>query len=242
MSFATWLPAALRAEGLRVVEVSGWETRSTWDSGLNFIDGVVIHHTGPWNIASIVSILVNGRSDLAGPLSQLGLAPDGTVYVVAAGRANHNGFGTYVPGWAWGNASIGVEMFNNGTTEPWPQAQWDAAVRVATAILRHLGLDAHHTAGHKETDPRRKPDPSRWDMDAFRVAVARRLSLPPDQEDDEMPSIEELRQLQQEDHDWWTAEHNRLQKDQSSRLATINSTLKAIRDYLKARFGATSDA
>jgi peptidoglycan hydrolase-like protein with peptidoglycan-binding domain len=117
---------------------------------------------------------VNGRSDLAGPLAQLGLGRDGTYYIIAAGRANHAGAGSW-QGITTGNTSfIGIEGENAGTPDDaWPEVQMDAYRRGVAAILKHVGRGAEFCAGHKEyaLPKGRKPDPL-FDMDVFRAAVA----------------------------------------------------------------------
>jgi len=173
MSFAlTWLPSVLEAAGLKVALVPGWETRGRAEMGKVF--GVICHHTaGPLkgNMPSLRT-LVEGRSDLAGPLSQLGLGRDGTWYVIAAGRCNHAGEGSW-KGLVNGNSNfIGVEAENTGlTNDPWPEVQLLAYKRGVAALLAHVGQPADFCAGHKEYAPRRKSDPS-FDMVAFRGDVA----------------------------------------------------------------------
>lgn len=170
---ATWLADVLRAEGLRVLETPGWRNRET-RPGFN-PEGLICHHTatGPaWENQAVRNLLRDGRSDLSGPLSQLGLERDGLFVCIAAGRCNHNGFGR------WGNDSIGIEAYNNGTGEPWPAVQLDAYQRGAAAICRHLGWSQFRVLAHRESDPGRKIDPTGIDMDAFRRAVAALLTQP----------------------------------------------------------------
>ena len=168
-----WLPAVLRDAGLKVAPVDGWESRGRGEMGE--LAGVMCHHTAttaPGNMPSLRT-LIDGRPDLAGPLSQLGLGRDGTFYVVAAGRCNHAGVGTWA-GVSTGNSSfIGIEAENDGVGEPWPLVQMDAYARGVAAILAHLGFGADACAGHKEyaLPTGRKDDPS-FDMDAFRSTVA----------------------------------------------------------------------
>jgi N-acetyl-anhydromuramyl-L-alanine amidase AmpD len=119
--------------------------------------------------------LIQGRSDLSGPLAQLGLGRDGTYYVVAAGRCYHAGKGIW-KGVTTGNSSfIGIEAENTGLADdsPWPDVQMDAYQRGVAAILKRIGRTADFCAGHKEyaLPPKRKDDPS-FDMIAFRSAVA----------------------------------------------------------------------
>jgi peptidoglycan hydrolase-like protein with peptidoglycan-binding domain len=187
MNFSlTWLPTVLEAAGLKVALVDGWETRGRGDVGSTF--GIICHHTaGPknGNMPSL-STLINGRADLPGPLSQLGLGRDGTFYVIAAGRCNHAGSGIW-KGLSNGNTNfIGIEAENTGLLNdiPWPAVQLDAYQRGAAAILLHIGRGAEFCAGHKEyaLPLGRKNDPC-FDMNVFRSAVAGFLSgttpLPP---------------------------------------------------------------
>ena len=180
MAFSlTWLPDVLRAAGLQVAPVEGWQNRGRGDVGRIF--GVICHHTaGPrnGNMPSL-NTLINGRSDLPGPLAQLGLGRDGTYYVIAAGRCNHAGAGSW-QGITTGNTNyIGIEAENTGLTNdsPWPAAQMDAYHRGVAAILTHLHQGVQFCAGHKEyaLPPRRKSDPD-FDMNTFRAAVAAIMS------------------------------------------------------------------
>lgn len=170
----TWMPSVLLEAGLKVGKVEGWDQRGRSEMGK--VAGVMCHHTaGPMkgNMPSL-NTLIQGRSDLPGPLSQLGLGRDGAFYVIAAGRCNHAGKGTW-QGVATGNSSfIGIEAENAGTlADPWPEVQMDAYRRGVAAILRHLGKNADACAGHKEyaLPHGRKPDPN-FDMAAFRSGVA----------------------------------------------------------------------
>lgn len=171
----SWLADVLRAAGLQVIEVAGWQGRG---HELSAVNGIVAHDTVTgtnWTDESVAHLLRDGRPDLAGPLAQLGLDRHGRFWLVCDGKANHNGFGL------WANQAIGIEAFNDAH-EPWPAVQLDAWVRGCAAILRHLGQNEGHVLGHKETDPNRKQDPSNLDMNEFRRKVA--ALLHPSVEDD----------------------------------------------------------
>jgi len=171
----TWLPQVLQDAGLKVSECPGWQDRGHGDMGK--VLGVLCHHTAtPGKKANMptLNLLITGRSDLAGPLSQLGLGRDGTFYLIAAGRCYHAGAGSY-KGITAGNSSfIGIEAENTGRSDdlPWPEVQMDAYQRGVAAILKHIGRGAEFCAGHKEyaLPKGRKTDPS-FDMDPFRAAV-----------------------------------------------------------------------
>jgi peptidoglycan hydrolase-like protein with peptidoglycan-binding domain len=175
MSYSlTWLPEALRNAGLKVALVPGWETRGRAEMGT--VLGVLCHTTvGPrsGNMPSL-NTLIEGRSDLPGPLAQLGLGRDGTYYVIAAGRCNHAGAGGW-QGISTGNSNfIGIEAENTGRgDDPWPDVQLDAYRRGAAALLKRVGCSAQACAGHKEyaLPKGRKSDPD-FDMAVFRQSVA----------------------------------------------------------------------
>jgi hypothetical protein len=179
MAFSlTWLAQVLLDAGLKVAEQPDWKNRGRGDVGP--IKGVICHHTaGPLagNMPSL-GIIINGRSDLPGPLSQLALGRDGTFFVVAAGRCNHAGAGNW-QGFTAGNTNfIGIEAENTGETsgpkkDSWPAVQMDAYHRGVAAILKKIRANAIMCAGHKEyaLPQGRKPDPN-FDMNQFRQQVA----------------------------------------------------------------------
>lgn len=175
----TWLPEVLRDAGLEVLEVAGWQTRGHGDMAT--VLGVLCHHTcGPVKgDLPDVNVLVQGRSDLAGPLCNLGLGRSGKVYMIAAGAGWHAGKGNWL-GVTNGNTHlIGIEAENTGETsgpraDIWPAVQMDAYKRTCAAIMKHVGGESAMVAGHKEycLPHGRKDDPN-FDMVAFRAEVAK---------------------------------------------------------------------
>jgi hypothetical protein len=166
----TWMADALNGAGLQVVEEPGWQSRGHGDFGP--ARGVLIHHTGSnarGGNAPDLGMVIAGRPDLSGPLCNLLLSRDATFHLVAAGKANHAGKGQW-HGVVEGNTEmIGIEAENNGSTEPWPEAQMDTLLAGSAALLLHMNADSVMCAGHKEyAVPRgRKVDPD-FDMVAFR--------------------------------------------------------------------------
>lgn len=192
MTYAlTWLPEVLEQAGLKVAGTPDWRSRGRAPMGT--VKGVMCHHTAtacPGNMPTL-DLLIGGRPDLAGPLCQLGLGRDGTFYLVAAGRANHAGAGSW-EGIVTGNSSfIGIEAENSGAdADEWPPVQLDAYRRGVAAILAHIGAGANMCCGHGEyaLPDGRKNDPS-FDMPSFRAEVAALLqgkSPPPP-----IPAIDE---------------------------------------------------
>jgi N-acetylmuramoyl-L-alanine amidase/Putative peptidoglycan binding domain len=172
-----WLARVLGDAGLKISEVPGWPNRGLGDVG--DIKGVICHHTAGSRNGNYPSLKVvtDGRPGLSGPLSQLGLGRDGTFYIIAAGKAQHAGKGSFAGITAGNTHFIGIEAENVGLPpsdpkhEPWPAVQLDAYQRGVAAILKHLGLPATNCIGHKDWAPGRKPDPVAIDMNAFRAKV-----------------------------------------------------------------------
>lgn len=168
-----WLPQVLRAAGLKVAEHSGWQDRGLGEMGI--LRGVMCHHTATASQRNMptLNVLARGHGRLRGPLAQLGLARDGTYYVIAAGRAQHAGPGRW-RGVAAGNSSfIGIEAENSGLPgDRWPEVQLDAYARGAAALLNRIGAPVEMCCGHKEfrLPAGYKTDPS-FDMDDFRERV-----------------------------------------------------------------------
>lgn len=169
-----WLADVLRAGGVKVSEVPGWQSRGRAEMGT--VKGVLCHHTAGPKVGDHPSlgIVQNGRADLPGPLSHLLLARDGTYFVIAAGRCNHAGAGNW-QGITTGNSSfIGIEAENTGLADdPWPDFQFDAYARGVAVILKHIDQPPLMAAGHKEycLPHGRKSDPS-FDMVHFRQRVS----------------------------------------------------------------------
>lgn len=166
----------LRKWGLKVEEVEGWRHRGRpYDFNPR---AIIVHHTassaGSGNFASRGTV-VNGRPDLPGPLCQVLLGRDGTVMLVAAGYANHAGYGgpkMGVPANRGNSFTIGIEAENNGLGEPWSKAQMNAYYRLCAALLVWMGRkDVNRVFGHKEWAPGRKIDPAGINMDRFREQV-----------------------------------------------------------------------
>lgn len=166
-----WLEDVLRpALGDRLRTLDGWQDRGHGD--FKDIRGVMVHHTGNRN-ATAESIR-DGRPDLAGPLSNIHIATDGTVTIVAVGICWHAGIGSYP--WLPTNMGnwhmIGIECAHDGN-EHWPDAQIIALRDTCAALALKLGLPATRVIGHKEYAgaAQGKWDPGNMDMPWFRAEV-----------------------------------------------------------------------
>lgn len=184
-------------------EITGWDSPTSGrddETGKIFgpVHGCVIHHTGS-DGSDLINrqLIINGRSDLPGPLAQSGLNDDGVIDLITWKRANHAGggdpdvlravidesYGDYPPptdkhegesGSVDGNdVFYGLETYYSGGHEM-TAAAYRSAVGWAAAICDFHGWTAKSAIGHKEWSDW-KIDPGHVDMKVFRADVARRL-------------------------------------------------------------------
>lgn len=180
--YVTWLADALRAEGCRVSEQSGWRNRGRPASTGQFNPrGVLWHHTGTKSSSSnphpTLTMCMSGRDDLPGPLCQALIGYDGIAYVIAAGRANHAGDAKASGPMPAGDGNalyVGFEMDYDGTQEM-SDAQYECSIRAAAAVCRRFGRDASYARGHKETSYTGKWDPGGYDMSVMRGDLQNQL-------------------------------------------------------------------
>lgn len=164
--YLTDLASVLRAAGLIVNEEQGWQTRARGSGG--YASGkpthVMVHHTAS-NPSSDgqgdVNYMVHGSADA--PIANLYLSRSGAVWVMAAGCTNTNGtghdwWGGGVPDDSMNTHAIGCEIANNGTGEPYPDAQQRAAATMVGALKRHYQIPTAHVRTHFEWAGSRKCD------------------------------------------------------------------------------------
>jgi len=182
MGRLTWLADDLRKAGVKVVEVNGWKTRGS--ETFNPV-GVTWHATAGSRKATAqgeVNVILNGSNTAPPPIAQIMLWRDGTAYICAAGRCNHNKVGWAGPNKGLGNTSLlGIEMANSNDGEPWPDVQLEAARKITAAIFKRFGTDPRkRLAAHFEHQPYKgrpagetstKSDPYGVNMTAARAAV-----------------------------------------------------------------------
>lgn len=183
----------LRGAGLKVVETPGWITRGFAAQDLIEVRGVLWHHTATNRAAfdrdncPTLNMLINGRSDLPGPLCNLALGRDGTVYVVATGVANHAGSGVLgnIPRDMGNHYLIGIEMESSGVQPwDWTPEQLEVAPKLGAALergyLQGFPPELRIQAAHYEYSDAGKIDPSGWPgaMDGLRASINHILAAP----------------------------------------------------------------
>jgi len=212
--YITGVADVLRAGGLTVVEVDGWQTRARGSGGYDpgRPTHIMAHHTasGPGSDGwPDVSYIIDGSPDA--PLANLYLDRGGLWWILAGGATNTNGkgrdtWGGGVPDDSMNTYAIGIEAANDGVGEPWPEAQTDGYLAGVAALCAAYLIPVDHVRAHAEWAPDRKVDPAgpprwatgphTWNMPHFRDDVdhanqpAPTPTPPtPPQEDDDMRFI-----------------------------------------------------
>jgi hypothetical protein len=181
MATIPWLADVLRGAGVQVVEEGNWLGRAVSVS-FNPI-GVLWHHTAaassPTNPHPALNTVINGRSDLQGPLAQALVDYNGVFHVISAGRCNHAGAARAsgpIPAGDGNTMLIGWEIDYDGVNQHMTDAQYSASLKATAAVLRQLGRDASYARGHRETSTTGKIDPSFINLDSMRADVAALLA------------------------------------------------------------------
>lgn len=205
--------SVLRREGVKVSEYPGWKTSGRdAATGKTFgpVHMVLNHHTA--GRGSLPWVAKNGRPGLPAPLAHIHLDKDGTATMCSAHRANHaglmanNAYTSFLnespvhpaPSAASGtidgnDVSYGIEVENLGDgRDTYTTVQYEALVRINTAICRHYGWSAQSCGGHLETSVEGKIDPHGpvqgyagrssfpFTLNRLRSDIAERLTHTPD--------------------------------------------------------------
>lgn len=168
--------ALLEMEGVDVAAEPGWENRGR--PGFT-PEGIMVHHTaGPkTGDAPCLSICIEGRPDLSGPLCHILVARSGKVHLIGANIANHAGKGAQqvldlvrkdepVVGTAKENGYAdaiggnqffyGIEVENAGVAgDPYPAAQLESLARVCAVICNAHSWSAHRVIHHRQWTSRK---------------------------------------------------------------------------------------
>lgn len=136
-----------------------------WIASINFgirkPNFVVIHHTAQDSMGQTIRTFHSAK---AGVSSHYVVGRDGKVVQMVNDlyRAHHAGLGK------WGNdtdlnsSSIGIELDNNGTTDPWTDVQINALIQLLTYLKNTYRIPQANFIGHMDLAPTRKNDPSRF--------------------------------------------------------------------------------
>jgi len=140
-------------------------TNQEWIGSVNFgirkPNFVVIHHTAQDSLAQTIKTFFSTR---AGVSAHYVIGRDGKVVHMVNDylRANHAGLAKWGKDTDLNSSSIGIELDNNGLTDPWPDAQINSLIKLLATLKKTYNIPTANFIGHADIAPRRKNDPKNF--------------------------------------------------------------------------------
>ncbi|WP_412466555.1 N-acetylmuramoyl-L-alanine amidase [Pedobacter sp. KLB.chiD] len=133
-----------------------------WIGSVNFgirkPNFVVIHHTAQDSLAQTIKTFFSTK---AGTSAHYVIGRDGKVVHMVNDylRANHAGVSKWGKDTDLNSSSIGIELDNNGLTDPWPDAQINSLLKLLATLKKTYNIPTANFIGHADIAPGRKNDP-----------------------------------------------------------------------------------
>jgi N-acetylmuramoyl-L-alanine amidase len=140
-------------------------TNQEWIGSVNFgirkPNFVVIHHTAQDSLAQTIKTFFSTK---AGTSAHYVISRDGKVVHMVNDylRANHAGVSKWGKDTDLNSSSIGIELDNNGLTDPWPDAQMNSLLKLLVTLKKTYGIPTANFIGHADIAPKRKNDPKNF--------------------------------------------------------------------------------
>jgi len=140
-------------------------TNQEWIGSVNFgirkPNFVVIHHTAQDSLAQTIKTFFSTK---AGTSAHYVISRDGKVVHMVNDylRANHAGVSKWGKDTDLNSSSIGIELDNNGLTDPWPDAQINSLLKLLATLKKTYGIPTANFIGHADIAPKRKNDPKNF--------------------------------------------------------------------------------
>jgi N-acetylmuramoyl-L-alanine amidase len=140
-------------------------TNQSWVGSVNFgirkPNFVVIHHTAQDSLAQTIKTFFSTK---AGTSAHYVISRDGKVVHMVNDylRANHAGISKWGKDTDLNSSSIGIELDNNGLTDPWTDAQMNSLLKLLATLKKTYNIPTANFIGHADIAPKRKNDPKNF--------------------------------------------------------------------------------
>lgn len=146
---------------LHKIDIENREWIGSTNFGIRKPNYVMIHHTAQDSIQQTIKTFHSERAQVS---SHYVIGRDGEIVQMVNDlfRAHHAGLGK------WGNdtdlnsSSIGIELDNNGVSDPWPEAQIESLLKLLEYLKETYKIPQANFIGHADYAPTRKNDPARF--------------------------------------------------------------------------------
>jgi N-acetylmuramoyl-L-alanine amidase len=122
---------------------------------------VIIHHTAQKSTEETLKTFTIARTAVS---AHYVVGRDGKVVQMVNDylRAQHAGLGRWGSVTDMNSGSIGIELDNNGTTDPWTDAQINSLCSLLATLKKRYSIPTANFIGHADFAPTRKPDPNNF--------------------------------------------------------------------------------
>lgn len=122
---------------------------------------VIIHHTAQNSTDETLRTFTIPRTAVS---AHYVIGRDGKVVQMVNDylRAQHAGLGKWGTVTDMNSCSIGIELDNNGLTDPWPDAQINSLCALLSTLKKKYSIPTENFIGHADFAPSRKPDPANF--------------------------------------------------------------------------------
>ena len=140
-------------------------TNQAWVGSVNFgirkPNFVILHHTAQDSLGQTIKTFHSAKAAVS---AHYVISRDGKVVHMVNDylRSNHAGIGKWGKDTDLNSSSIGIELDNNGTTDPWPDAQINSLVKLLETLKKTYNIPTANFIGHSDIAPKRKPDPNKF--------------------------------------------------------------------------------
>jgi len=130
----------------------------TVNMGMRKPNYVIIHHTAQDSTTQTLRTFTIKRPQTS---AHYVIGRDGKVFQMVNDylRAQHAGVGKWGSVTDMNSCSIGIEMDNNGTTDPWTDAQINSLCSLLSTLKKKYAIPTANFIGHADFAPGRKNDP-----------------------------------------------------------------------------------
>lgn len=138
------------------------------------IAAIVLHSCVCDNLPGLVDWFNNPEANVSAHYS-IGKDGETVQHVMDSHRAWHAGESSWNGRADLNSWAIGIEFVNwNSGTDPYPEAQYQAALTLCLSLCKKYGIHSQDVVAHYDVSPDRKTDPMGFDMPRLRREIEER--------------------------------------------------------------------
>lgn len=146
------------------INIENREWIGSTNFGVRVPNYVVIHHTAQDSIEQTIRTFHSERAQVS---AHYVIGREGEIVQMVNDlfRSHHAGLGKWGTNTDMNSSSIGIELDNNGTSDPWPDAQIESLLELLDYLKKTYKIPQGNFIGHLDYAPARKIDPANFPWD-----------------------------------------------------------------------------